>query len=144
MGKYEETYSRWQKDPVGFWAEAAKAIDWDNPPTSVFDPKAGVYGRWFVGAKVNTCFNAVDRHVARGRADLRRKLRDVEGGAALQCSPFPHQVDDQTAHDPGRVAYESLAIGKHGILPGHVEVGFMQKGGRTDRRTRAAPQLPLG
>jgi hypothetical protein len=60
------------------------------------------------------------------------------------AAPFPHQIDDQTAHDPGRVADESLAIRKHGILPGHVEVGFMQKGGWTDRRTGAAPQLPLG
>src|SRR4051812_40499584 len=67
MGKYAETYAGWKKDPVGFWAAAAKAIDWDEPPTAVFDPKAGVYGRWFVGAKCNTCFNALDRHVAAGR-----------------------------------------------------------------------------
>src|SRR5262249_51019289 len=54
-------------DPVDFWAEAAADIDWYEPPTKVFDPTMGVYGRWFVGATCNTCFNAIDRHVARGR-----------------------------------------------------------------------------
>ena len=41
---------RWQADPEGFWAEAAREIDWIRPADKVFDPDAGVYGRWFVGA----------------------------------------------------------------------------------------------
>src|SRR5207237_4886947 len=53
----------------GFWAEAAKEVDWYEPPKSVFDAEAGVYGRWFSGAVCNTCFNAVDRHVANGRGE---------------------------------------------------------------------------
>ncbi len=65
--RYHEVYARSERDPVGFWAEAAADIDWYEPATSVFDPAMGVYGRWFVGATCNTCFNAVDRHVARGR-----------------------------------------------------------------------------
>src|SRR6202043_1483897 len=55
------------RDPVGFWAEAADDIDWYDKATRIFDPTAGVYGRWFVGATCNTCFNAVDRQVAHGR-----------------------------------------------------------------------------
>jgi propionyl-CoA synthetase len=55
------------RDPEGFWAEAAAAIDWYEPAAKVFDPGMGLYGRWFAGAVCNTCFNAVDRHVARGR-----------------------------------------------------------------------------
>src|SRR6266481_3151753 len=55
------------RDPVGFWAEAAGDIDWYETAAKVFDPAMSVYGRWFVGATCNTCFNAVDRHVARGR-----------------------------------------------------------------------------
>jgi propionyl-CoA synthetase len=65
--RYHEVYARWRKDPEKFWAAAAKAVDWAKPPDKIFDPKAGVYGRWFVGGKVNTCFNAVDRHVKNGR-----------------------------------------------------------------------------
>ena len=44
-------------------------IDWFEKPKTVFDPKAGIYGRWFVGGVCNTCFNAVDRHVDAGRGD---------------------------------------------------------------------------
>ena len=60
--RYQEIYQRSLADPSGFWGDAAKAIDWIVPPNSVFDPSIGVYGRWFPDAKVNTCFNAVDRH----------------------------------------------------------------------------------
>src|SRR5690348_11463021 len=65
--RYWETYRSWQRDPEGFWAAAADEIDWYAPARKVFDPSAGVYGRWFVGASCNTCFNAVDRHVRNGR-----------------------------------------------------------------------------
>jgi propionyl-CoA synthetase len=65
--RYRETYARWQRDPEGFWAEAAQEIDWIEPARKVFDPQAGVYGRWFTGAVCNTCWNAVDRHVHSGR-----------------------------------------------------------------------------
>src|SRR5712692_7483749 len=65
--RYHEIYARSRRDPEGFWAEAARDIDWYEPAKKVFDPNAGVYGRWFVGATCNTCFNAVDRHVAGGR-----------------------------------------------------------------------------
>jgi propionyl-CoA synthetase len=67
--RYHEVYARWQRDPQGFWAEAAQAIDWIEPAKQVFDPGAGVYGRWFVGGVCNTCWNAVDRHVMSGRGE---------------------------------------------------------------------------
>jgi propionyl-CoA synthetase len=66
--RYHELYARWQRDPHAFWGEAAREIDWYEAPKTVFDPKAGVYGRWFPDGVVNTCWNAVDRHVQRGRA----------------------------------------------------------------------------
>ncbi len=64
---YTEVYARWQRDPEGFWGEAAKEIDWFEPPKKVFDKTQGLYGRWFTGGVVNTCYNALDRHVANGR-----------------------------------------------------------------------------
>ncbi len=66
--RYHDVYAQWQRDPEGFWAEAAREIDWYEPAKKVFDPAAGVYGRWFTGAVCNTCHNALDRHVAGGRA----------------------------------------------------------------------------
>ena len=73
---YREVYARWEKDPEGFWAEAATAIDWFTPPTRIFDPEAGVYGAWFPDAVGNMCHNAVDRHVAGGRADQLALIHD--------------------------------------------------------------------
>src|ERR1044071_8249356 len=66
---YHEAYARWRRDPIGFWGEAARDITWFEQPKTVFDPNAGIYGRWFVGGVCNTCFNAVDRHVDGGRGD---------------------------------------------------------------------------
>src|SRR5262245_55417449 len=67
--RYHDVYARAKADPEAFWAEAAKEIDWIKPADRIFDPSQGVYGRWFTGAVVNTCYNALDRHVASGRAD---------------------------------------------------------------------------
>jgi len=65
--RYPEIYSRSLRDPQGFWGEAAEAIDWIEKPKTVFDPKIGIYGRWFTDGVCNTCWNAVDRNVKAGR-----------------------------------------------------------------------------
>jgi propionyl-CoA synthetase len=65
--RYREVYGGWKADPEGFWEQAAKDIDWFKPAQTVFDRAAGIYGRWFVGAVCNTCYNALDRHLAAGR-----------------------------------------------------------------------------
>ena len=67
--RYHDVYARWQRDPQGFWGEAAAEIDWIVKPKTVFDPNAGVYGRWFPDGVCNTCYNAVDRHVEAGRGE---------------------------------------------------------------------------
>jgi len=74
--RYHEVYESWRRDPEAFWAQAAGAIDWTKRWDKVFDADAGVYGRWFVGAECNTCFNAVDRHVERGRAGQLALIHD--------------------------------------------------------------------
>ena len=66
---YHETYNSWVVDPEGFWAQAAKEIDWVSDPQKIFDGNQGVYGTWFPDAICNTCYNSVDRHVENGRAD---------------------------------------------------------------------------
>ncbi|MFC4174675.1 propionyl-CoA synthetase [Microvirga sp. GCM10011540] len=64
QSRYHDAYAQWKSDPVGFWEEAAREIDWIRPADRIFDAEAGTYGRWFAGALCNTCYNAVDRHVA--------------------------------------------------------------------------------
>ena len=74
--RYHEVHARSLADPEGFWGEAAREIDWIEPATKIFDPAMGLYGRWFAGAVVNTCYNALDRHVARGGADQVALIHD--------------------------------------------------------------------
>src|SRR3954467_800558 len=74
--RYHEVHARSLADPEGFWREAAQAIDWIEPAKKIFDPSMGLYGRWFAGAVVNTCYNALDRHVAAGRANQLALIHD--------------------------------------------------------------------
>jgi propionyl-CoA synthetase len=74
--RYREVYSAWKADPEGFWAKAAADIDWSRTWDTMFDGEAGVYGRWFVGAECNVCYNAIDRHVASGRANQVALIHD--------------------------------------------------------------------
>jgi len=69
MGRYEEAYKRSIEDPQGFWDEAAKEITWFEPYKKVLDDSNPPFYRWFSGGKMNTCYNALDRHVESGRAD---------------------------------------------------------------------------
>ena len=65
--RYDDVYAHSMRDPEGFWAEAAKGIDWVKPWTRVLDDSRAPFYRWFAGAELNTCWNAVDRHVEAGR-----------------------------------------------------------------------------
>src|SRR5580693_1258886 len=73
---YHEVHARSLRDPEGFWGEAAREIDWIKPAEKIFDATLGLYGRWFTGAVVNTCYNALDRHVERGRAGQLALIHD--------------------------------------------------------------------
>ena len=64
---YAEEYARWQADPEGWWLEAARGIDWDRFPETALDASNAPLYEWFPDGMVNTCWNAVDRHVEAGR-----------------------------------------------------------------------------
>jgi propionyl-CoA synthetase len=67
--RFDEIYNRSLADPEAFWAEAAADIDWIRKWDRVLDDSRKPFYRWFSGGLVNTCYNAVDRHVERGRGD---------------------------------------------------------------------------
>jgi propionyl-CoA synthetase len=93
---YHETYDRWQADPQAFWAEAAREIAWIRPPERIFDAQAGVYGRWFPDARLNACFNALDRHVEAGRGDQIALYYDSPV-TATKCALTYRELLDETA-----------------------------------------------
>ncbi len=66
---FEELYRRSIDDPEDFWGDVAQGIDWTQRWDKVFDDTDAPFYRWFPGAETNTCWNAVDRHVANGRGN---------------------------------------------------------------------------
>jgi len=100
MGRYAEAFRRSVADPGGFWAEAAKKIDWDAEPTVVLDAENPPFYRWFSDGMLNTCFNALDRHVRDGRGDQAALIYDspVTG----TCRTFTYtELLDQVARFAG-------------------------------------------
>ncbi|MEQ1567149.1 MAG: AMP-binding protein [Myxococcota bacterium] len=73
-----DRHRRSLSDPEGYWGEAARGLEWDTPFERVLElePAAGPSARWFVGGRLNTCHNAVDRHVAAGRGDQLALVHD--------------------------------------------------------------------
>ncbi|OBA86485.1 propionyl-CoA synthetase [Mycolicibacterium elephantis] len=67
MGGYRELRDASLRDPASFWAEAARAVTWTREPQQVLDDSSPPFYRWFPDAELNTCANALDRHVAGGQ-----------------------------------------------------------------------------
>lgn len=76
MGLYSNNYKQSLVSPEDFWADAASSIVWDKPWDCVLDSTKAPYYRWFSGAQLNTCYNAVDRHVNEGRAEQAALIYD--------------------------------------------------------------------
>jgi propionyl-CoA synthetase len=69
MGKFEEVFQQSITNPEEFWGEAAKGITWFKECDKVLDDSNPPFYRWFKGGKMNTCYNAIDRHVENGLGD---------------------------------------------------------------------------
>ncbi len=92
---YIDTYNRSLQDPDGFWGEAAEAISWDKKWDKVLDDSNKPFYRWFTGAMLNTCYNAVDRHVENGRGDQAAIIYDspvTDSKRTISYSELQNQV----------------------------------------------------
>ena len=69
MKDYHSTYAFEKQDRETFWLEASKSIDWITPPKIALDDSNSPFSKWFPDGKMNSCFNAVDRHVLAGRRE---------------------------------------------------------------------------
>jgi len=69
MSDYRSIYDRSLTDPEGFWGEAARELHWHKPWDKVLEPNAKPTPRWFVGGQLNTCYNALDRHIEAGNGE---------------------------------------------------------------------------
>jgi hypothetical protein len=115
MSRFDDVYRRSLDDPEGFWAEAAAAIDWDEPWERVLDDSRAPFYRWFSGGRLNTCHNALDRHVEGGRADQLALIYDspVTGtGAAFTY----RELRDEVARFAGALAAQGVQAGDRVVV----------------------------
>jgi propionyl-CoA synthetase len=106
---YRELFNASIDDPQGFWADAAKAITWTTPPQRVFDDSNPPFYRWFPDGQLNTCANALDRHVADGHGDVAALIYDSPVTGTQHIYSYTELLD-HTARFAG--VLRSLGVGK--------------------------------
>ncbi len=100
MGSYAAAYERSLGDPARFWAEAARDVRWRTPPERVLDDGAAPFYRWFTGGELNTCENALDRHVEQGRAEQAALIYDSPVAGTKRTYTY-RELRDETARFAG-------------------------------------------
>src|SRR5580692_6952563 len=109
MSRYAEAFHRSLTDPEGFWGEAAQAIDWYQAPTQVLDASNPPFYRWFAGGVLNTCYNALDRHVRDGRGDQAALIYDSPVTGSQRTYTYT-ELRDEVARFAG--VLRGLGVGK--------------------------------
>ncbi len=112
---YAQALARSLNDPEGFWAEAARGIDWIEPWQRVLDDSNAPFYRWFAGGILNTCYNCLDRHVAHGRADQPALIYEsvmTDGSRSYSYA----ELLDLTARFAGALAQAGVGKGDRVII----------------------------
>ncbi len=112
---YDLEHKRSLQDPAGFWGDAAKEIDWYKPWDQVLDASNPPFYRWFSGAMCNTCYNAVDRHVEKGRADKAAIIYDSPVTNTIRTYTY-REVQDQVSRLAGVLAGLGVVKGDRVIV----------------------------
>ncbi len=109
MGEYINQFTASINDPEAFWGKAAEAIEWSKRWDRVLDDSRAPFYRWFGGGRLNTCHNALDRHVAAGRAQQTALIYDSPVTGVVEHFSYAELLDS-TAKLAGALA--SLGVGK--------------------------------
>lgn len=112
---YRAEYDRWLADPEAYWLKQAQAIDWVEPPTTALYDRGDDIYEWFAEAKVNTCWNAVDRHVENGRGDQVAIIHDSPITGTSSTITYA-ALRDQVAHFAGALAARGIGMGDRVII----------------------------
>ena len=117
MGSYKEIYQRASENPQEFWAQAAEDLIWQKKWQKVLDDKNSPLNTWFAGGKINTCYNALDRHVEAGSSDRVALIYDSPLAATKEKITYLELRD--------RVAAFSGVLKKYGVEYGDRVVIYM-------------------
>jgi propionyl-CoA synthetase len=116
MGKkFDEIYRRSLEDPDGFWAEAAEGVDWFKKWDKVLDDSNQPFYRWFPGGELNTCYNALDRHIQNGRADQWALVYDSPVTGTQKKFTY-RELRDRVALFAGALANQGVGKGDRVVL----------------------------
>jgi propionyl-CoA synthetase len=115
MGTYRTAFEQSIADPSAFWGEAARHVDWRTEPATVLDPSGAPFHRWFPDGTLNTCENALDRHVAAGSGDRVALVYDSPVTGTKRTYTYA-QLLDETATFAGALASLGVAKGDRVVV----------------------------
>jgi propionyl-CoA synthetase len=114
-GRFEQVYRHSLEQPEDFWAQAAAEIDWVQPWERVLDDARAPFYRWFAGGRLNTCYNALDRHVERGRADQLALIYDSPVTSAVRTFTY-RELRDEVARFAGALVAQGVGPGDRVVI----------------------------
>jgi propionyl-CoA synthetase len=112
---FREVYDRARRDPDGFWAHAAEEISWTKRWDRVLDTSRPPFASWFPGGVLNTCYNAVDRHIERGRGKQRALIYDSPVTNTVQIFTYL-ELRDRVAQLAGAIRAQGVGKGDRVII----------------------------
>jgi propionyl-CoA synthetase len=112
---YQEIYERAMRDPEGFWAAAAEDVYWERRWDKVFDDSRKPFYRWFAGGRLNTCFNALDLHIERGRGKQLALIYDSPVTGTVRAYTYS-ALRDEVARTAGALSRQGIARGDRVII----------------------------
>ncbi|MCL1594848.1 MAG: propionyl-CoA synthetase [Actinomycetia bacterium] len=112
---YYEVYERSLNEPEDFWREASALIDWQTKPRHILDDSAPPFYRWFTDGVLNTCYNALDRHVASGRADQAALIYDSPVTGTVESYTY-RELRDEVASLAGVLVDRGVTKGDTVII----------------------------
>jgi propionyl-CoA synthetase len=112
---YDEVYGRWREAPESFWAEVAEAIHWYKKWDKILDTSRPPFYRWFTGGMVNTCYNALDRHVEQGRGNQPALIYDSPVTRTVKIFSY-RELLDEVARFAGVLVRRGLQKGDRVII----------------------------
>lgn len=115
MTAYDAAVAQWRNDPEGYWLKAAEGLAWSRPPRRALDASQGLFGRWFADGVLNTCHNALDRHVEAGRGAQVAILYDSPITGVQERFSYA-ELRDRTARLAGALAARGVAKGDRVII----------------------------
>ncbi len=115
MKKYATSHRASIESPEDFWADAAASIDWEKRWDRVLDSQAPSHYRWFAGGSLNTCYNAVDRHVERGRGEQTAVIYDSPVTGTQRKISYA-ELKDAVATFAGALAANGVETGDRVIV----------------------------